>query len=79
MILFDQLSRNAFRGTPEAFQYDPQALEVTRTDGEGGGFRWCLRGRWCLTDGRHRLPSVRDRSELMEIRKAGRHEPQRVD
>jgi uncharacterized protein (DUF924 family) len=28
IVLLDQLSRNAFRGEPEAFQYDPRALEV---------------------------------------------------
>ena len=26
LLLFDQLSRNAFRGTPEAFQYDTEAI-----------------------------------------------------
>jgi hypothetical protein len=28
IVLFDQLSRNSFRGTAEAFSYDPAAREV---------------------------------------------------
>jgi len=31
VILFDQLSRNAFRGTPEAFKYDDAAVELARS------------------------------------------------
>jgi len=30
IIMFDQLSRNAFRGTDEAFQYDDAALDIAR-------------------------------------------------
>jgi len=30
IILFDQLSRNAFRGTPEAFAYDEAAVKLAR-------------------------------------------------
>ena len=30
VILFDQLTRNAFRGTPKAFAYDEKALDIAR-------------------------------------------------
>jgi uncharacterized protein (DUF924 family) len=30
LILFDQISRNAFRGTDEAFEYDTLSLEIAR-------------------------------------------------
>ena len=31
MILFDQLTRNCFRGTPRAFAYDDKALALARS------------------------------------------------
>ena len=31
ILLCDQFSRNCFRDSPEAFSYDPMALEVTKS------------------------------------------------
>lgn len=31
ILLYDQLTRNIFRGTPEAFAYEDEALEATRS------------------------------------------------
>ena len=31
MLLFDQIARNVFRGTPRAFAYDDKALAIARS------------------------------------------------
>ena len=36
MLLLDQYPRNCFRGTAEAFAYDPQAVKVARRIVQGG-------------------------------------------
>ncbi|GAB5362498.1 hypothetical protein AAMO2058_000802100 [Amorphochlora amoebiformis] len=39
IILLDQLSRNAFRGQPEAFKYDKKGVELVKEGHEKGYFR----------------------------------------
>ena len=41
IILLDQFPRNIYRGTPAAFQYDTQALDLTRR-GIAAGHLWTL-------------------------------------
>jgi uncharacterized protein (DUF924 family) len=38
IILIDQFSRNLHRGTPEAFSFDPVALDLARAGFDGGRF-----------------------------------------
>mmetsp|Transcript_66974 Transcript_66974/g.139579 ORF Transcript_66974/g.139579 Transcript_66974/m.139579 type:complete len:214 (-) Transcript_66974:240-881(-) len=40
IILFDQLSRNAFRGTPEAFAFDEEAMKLSRSIFPGSVLEW---------------------------------------
>jgi uncharacterized protein (DUF924 family) len=46
VVLLDQFTRNAFRGTPGAFAFDPQALAITQaalTDGTDRALGWLER------------------------------------
>jgi uncharacterized protein (DUF924 family) len=38
ILLFDQFTRNVYRGTPDAFSHDPVALELARAGFDSGRF-----------------------------------------